>query len=80
LRPLPFPPAILDDDRFARSLIDEAVQRTKPRLVVHGHLHVRYRSERVGWSVEGLAHDKSTEADSLAVLELDSDLRVTSPH
>lgn len=78
-QPLPFPKAILDDDRIARSLVDEAIRRTRPRLVVHGHLHLRYRSGREGWSVEGLAHDKSTEAESLAVLDLDPGLRVAPP-
>ena len=79
LRPLPFPRAILDDDRRARSFIDEAIRRTAPTLVVHGHLHVRYTSERAGWSVEGLAHDKSSESESLALLELDSTLQVGLP-
>ncbi len=75
----PFPEAVLADDRLARSKVDEAVRRTAPALVAHGHLHVRYTSLREGWRVEGLAHDKSTAGESLAVLELSADLRVSPP-
>ena len=75
----PFPEAVLADDRLARSKVDEAVRWTEPTLVVHGHLHVRYTSLREGWRVEGLAHDKSTVAESLAVLELSPELKVSPP-
>lgn len=75
----PFPEEVLADDRLARSKVDEAVRRTRPTLVAHGHLHVRYTSLREGWRVEGLAHDKSSAEDSLAVLELGAELKVTPP-
>ncbi len=78
-RRFPFPDAVLADDQLARAKVDEAIRRTAPTLVAHGHLHVRYTSLREGWRVEGLAHDKSTPAESLAVLELSPDLRVSPP-
>lgn len=76
---LPFPEAVLADDRIARRRVDEAIKRTAPALVAHGHLHVRYTSVRDGWCVEGLAHDKSTQAEALAVLELNAGLKVSPP-
>jgi hypothetical protein len=77
-RPLRLPQAILDDARANRDLLDEAVARTSPRLVAHGHYHVRYRAEVDGRAVEGLAHDKSTAAEALAVLDLDAGLDVAA--
>lgn len=75
-RPLPLPEAILSDGRRVRSLLDEAVARTRPRLVVHGHYHVRYSTDRPGYRVEGLAHDKAESPDAYAVLRLNPDLAV----
>lgn len=73
-RPLPLPEAIVSDARRVRSLLDEAVTRTRPRLVVHGHHHVRYSTDRPGYRVEGLAHDKAGAPGAWAVLRLGPDL------
>lgn len=75
-RPLPLPEPIIEDSRRVRSLLDRAVARTRPRLVVHGHHHLRHRAELPGYRVEGLAHDKSGGPGAWAVLELGPDLTV----
>ncbi len=69
-RPLPLPEAILADAREVRSLLDQAVARTRPALVVHGHYHTRLRAVMEDRVVEGLAHDKSSAEESLALLDL----------
>lgn len=78
LRPIRLPAGIVADARANRDLIDQAVARTSPRLVVHGHYHVRYCAEVDGRTVEGLAHDRSrdAEAEALAVLEPGAGLAV----
>jgi hypothetical protein len=68
--PVPLPEAILADARRARELIDRAVAATRPRLVVHGHHHVRYGADGPGYRVEGLAHDKAGSPDAWAILHL----------
>jgi len=75
-RRVPIPQAILSDVTQVRDLLDQAVLRTNPRLVVHGHYHRRLTAELEERTVEGLAHDKSTPADALAVLDLASGLSV----
>ena len=70
IRRLPLPPAILADAQHVRTLLDQAVARTQPKLVLHGHWHVRVTwtsDERI---VEGLAHDKSSRSEALAILDL----------
>jgi hypothetical protein len=69
-RPLRLPGTILEDARQVRNVLDRAVERTRPRLVLHGHYHHRYRVELPDVVVEGLAHDKSTGSDGYAVLSL----------
>ena len=71
-RPLPLPKPILDDAREVRSLLDQAVARTGPALVLHGHYHARITAVMEHRTVEGLAHDKSSPAEALALLDLDS--------
>ena len=70
-RRLPLPEDIIADARRVRDLLDQAVSRTEPPLVVHGHYHQRTRHEADGRVVEGLAHDKSSVEEALAVLDLD---------
>lgn len=74
--PLPLPDGIIADARRVRALLDSAVQRTRPRLVVHGHHHLRQRIQLPGYRVEGLAHDRAGSPDAWAVLDLAGDLRV----
>ena len=73
-RRLPIPPAILADAARVRDLLDQAVTRTSPRLVLHGHYHMRlsWSSETDGRTVEGLAHDKSSRAEALAIIDLEA--------
>jgi hypothetical protein len=78
-RRLPVPEDIIADAVQVRARLDQAVRRTRPRLVVHGHYHQRLTAELTGLSVEGLAHDKSAPAEALAVLELPGDLRLRPP-
>ena len=68
-RRLPLPHSIVADLRAVRDLLDKAVRRTHPRLVVHGHYHVRITGRAGDTVVEGLAHDKSTPEAALAVME-----------
>ncbi len=77
-RPLPLPNDIVEEARRSREMLDEAVRRTRPRLVVHGHHHVRIRADQPGYRVEGLAHDKAGEG-ACAVLDLGPGLTVTDP-
>lgn len=77
-RALRLPADILADAAAHRAVLDEAVRRTKPRLVVHGHYHVRLQARMDGWRIEGLAHDKAPLSDSCAVLSLPS-LEVRTP-
>lgn len=66
-----------------RALLDEAVRRTRPRLVAHGHWHHRYRHDlllpdvevrgaptEVVVRVEGLAHDGTDDGRAWGILEL----------
>lgn len=76
-RPLRLPGTIIEDARRVRALVDSAVARTRPRLVVHGHHHVRHRAELPDYRVEGLAHDKSAGPGAWAVLGLGPDLPVS---
>lgn len=84
LRGLALPPA--DEVRASevRDLIAEAVRRTQPRLVVHGHWHHRYSFELtwpiaddaagLAWAstqVEGLAADVQASHQAWAILDLD---------
>ena len=73
---LRLPPAIVADARAGRALLDDAVRRTRPRLVVHGHHHVRYRTEVGGVRYEGVGHDKGAPADAVAVLDLAAGLTI----
>ncbi len=78
-RPLRLPEAIINDSRHVRDLLDQAVTRTQPKLVVHGHYHLRLHAQMDGHIVEGLAHDKSSPPEALAVLDLSEDLRLRTP-
>lgn len=78
-RRLPLPDGIIADARRVRALLDQAVERSAPKLVVHGHYHLRMHADMDGRTVEGLAHDKSTPDEALALLDLDSGLRLTKP-
>lgn len=75
--PLRLPGTIAEDSRRTRCLLDTAVSRTKPRLVVHGHHHLRHRAQLPGYRVEGLAHDKAVGPGACAVLDLTADLAVS---
>ena len=72
IRRLPLPPSILADAQEVRSLLDQAVARTRPKLVLHGHWHVRVTWASEDRAVEGLAHDKSSRAEALAILDLEA--------
>lgn len=69
-RRLPLPESIITDARRVRDLLDQAVARTSPSLVVHGHYHARLTATMGTRTVEGLAHDKSTPKEALALLDL----------
>lgn len=74
------PADILADAAAHRALLDQAVSRTRPRLVVHGHYHLRLHADLDGWSIDGLAHDKAPLPDACAVLLLEGgDLEVRTP-
>ena len=62
----------------SRWQVERARQATRPRLVVHGHYHLRHTSpmSRPPTVVEGLASDQEADGGSWAVLELPS-LRLT---
>ena len=70
-RRLPLPDSIIADARRVRALLDQAVERTAPSLVLHGHYHTRMRAEMGQRTVEGLAHDKSSPQEALALLDLE---------
>lgn len=70
-RRLPYPQDIIEDALRQRDLLDQAVARTRPELVVHGHFHTRWTYRMDTHRVEGLAHDKSTAGAALAVLTTD---------
>ncbi len=76
---LPLPESILADLRQVRDLLDQAVARTAPRLVVHGHYHLRLHARLGQRTVEGLAHDKSSPEEALALLDLDEGLELRRP-
>lgn len=69
-RRLPLPPGIIADSRQVRALLDQAVERTRPALVVHGHYHARLQAAVGERRLEGLAHDKSSPGEALALLDL----------
>ncbi|MBV9660186.1 MAG: metallophosphoesterase [Acidimicrobiales bacterium] len=69
-RPLPLPEPIVRDNQMVRDRIAEAVRRSRPRLVVHGHYHRRLSYQFEGIQVEGLAHDRARDGDGWAVLDL----------
>lgn len=75
-RRLPLPRRIIEDALAARAVIDQAVAQTGPRLVLHGHYHVRLHSVTDGRTVDGLAHDRSTPAEALGVLDLEAGLEL----
>ena len=74
--PLPLPGGIIEDSRRVRDLLEEAVQRTHPQLVVHGHHHMRLTTETPDRRIVGLAHDKAGGSDAWAVLQLDPELEL----
>ncbi|MGH9087374.1 MAG: metallophosphoesterase family protein [Acidimicrobiales bacterium] len=76
-RPIRLPESIVRDIRQVRDHIDRAVARTRPRLVVHGHYHMRLSYESVGVRVEGLAHDGAQGEDAWAVLDLHDGLSLS---
>ncbi|HWE56081.1 MAG TPA: metallophosphoesterase [Acidimicrobiales bacterium] len=68
---LPYPEDVIRDALAVRDLIDQAVDRTRPDLIVHGHFHTRWTYRFAAHRVEGLAHDKSKSGGALAVLTTD---------
>jgi hypothetical protein len=64
------PADILADAATHRDLLDQAVRRTRPRQVLHGHYHLRLHADLDGWSIDGLAHDKGPLTLACAVMEL----------
>lgn len=69
-------------DRAHRRLVQAVMDAVRPRLVLHGHFHRRYRSTvRTGGracEVIGLAHDGGSVADNLAWLDART-LRIVPP-
>jgi Calcineurin-like phosphoesterase len=78
-RRLPLPDGIIADARQVKELLDQAVRRTGPQLVVHGHYHLRLHAQMEERTVEGLAHDKSTPEAALALLDLKEGLVLRTP-
>lgn len=54
-------------------IINEAVQQLQPKLVIHGHYHLRWTGEHAGARIEGLASnlESTRRHHSWAVLQLD---------
>ena len=78
-RRLRLPRTVIEDSLAARSVLDQAVAQTRPRLVLHGHYHLRLHAVMDGYTVDGLAHDKSTPADALGILDLAQGLDLQPP-
>lgn len=78
----PPPSSVIERCEDVRSLLLRAVERTRPRLVLHGHWHQRHTSSLAmpagSVVVEGLADDGCADGRSWALLRLDS-LRLVSP-
>lgn len=74
---LRLPESIARDVRRVRELLAEAVSRTRPQLVVHGHYHRRLSYRVEGSRVEGLANDGAPDGDAWAVLDLDTGLTLS---
>lgn len=77
LPPLRLPGDIVRDARRTRDLISQAVARTRPELLVHGHYHQRVSYRVDGSRAEGLAHDGAGSPDAWAVLDLRDGLTLT---
>jgi predicted phosphodiesterase len=74
------PADILADAATHRDLLDQAVRRTRPRQVLHGHYHLRLHADLDGWSIDGLGHDKGPLLQACAVMELEAgDFRIRKP-
>lgn len=75
-----WPPAALEHANTHRERLQESVQAVRPKLVVHGHLHVRYTDRLAsGTAVEGLDCDGSTYSKSVLVLDLLNAAAVLDP-
>jgi hypothetical protein len=78
-RPLRLPRSIADDVRSVRVRIASAVANTRPRLVVHGHHHIRHTSELSTSRIEGFSRDGATGAYGVLYLDKGADLAVRTP-
>lgn len=68
------PPDIAAKAAQPRQLIDEIIERTHPRLVLHGHWHRRYTGSVDGSRVEGLAanlRNSGRDGRTWVILDLD---------
>lgn len=72
--PSSYPPGTFpaEDEAIAaehRTRVREVVDAMKPSLLFHGHFHTRYEAELDGTRVVGLAHDRSSLAENLILLD-----------
>lgn len=56
----------------SRGVLDRAVRRLRPTLVVHGHWHQRHTTESLGARIEGLASDGESFTQAAVVLHVPS--------
>lgn len=78
-RPLRLPPRIAADVRSVREQVALAVANTRPRLVVHGHHHVRHTARIGSCRVEGFSRDGAPGAFGVLYLDKRADLSITTP-
>jgi hypothetical protein len=76
--PTPIPEEDLVVARAVRRLLADAVARTRPSLVLHGHWHHRYSAVEDGVRIEGFASDLQADERSFGILDVAS-LEVAAP-
>ncbi len=75
IRPLS-DPILRADCADSNERVARAVRATRPRLLLHGHYHRRYRASYLETEIEGLASDLEAPNGAFAVLDL-ATLRVS---
>ena len=70
LKGLPIPEADERTSAQVRRLLAQVVEAVCPKLVVHGHWHHAYETERNGITIKGLDCDNTNRA--VALLHLDT--------
>ena len=68
-----WPDAAIEESKGTRLLLDEAVAANRPKVVAHGHWHLRHDTETTSgghtYRVHGLGHEND---EALAVLDLNT--------